>query len=292
LPAGTNDQEVSVVEFAIKTPPHHAQWTDILAVWLAADDMDVFSEAWNFDHFYPLAEPRTGPCLEGWTTLAALTQATKRIRVGCMVNGMHYRHPAVTANMAASLDIISGGRFNLGLGAGWYELESNAYGIELGTMKQRMDRFDEGVEVVKSLLSNETTTFHGEHYQLTDARCEPKPVQRPTPPIVIGGKGEKRTLRTVARHADYWDAMFPGSVEEWERLNGVLAEHCEAVGRDPGEIRRSTHFRWPATLDVKELVESAHEYGVAGLDVAIVGMGQPYDPSRLEPLAEAIAAAT
>ncbi len=280
-----------MVEFAIKTAPHHAEWADMLEVWRAADEMEAFVEAWNFDHFYPLSDPREGPCLEAWTTLTALTQATKRIRVGCMVNGMHYRHPAVTANMAASLDIISGGRFNLGLGAGWYELESNAYGIALGTMKQRMDRFDEGVEVVKSLLSNETTTFRGEHYELTEARCEPKPLQRPTPPIVIGGKGEKRTLRTVARHADYWDAMFPGSVAEWQRLDGVLAEHCAAAGRDPGEIRRSTHFRWPATLDAGELVESALEYGDAGLDVAIVGMGQPYDPRRLEPLAAAITAA-
>ena len=280
-----------MLEFAIKTAPHHAEWADMLDVWRAADEMDVFVEAWNFDHFYPLSDPREGPCLEAWTTLTALAQATERIRVGCMVNGMHYRHPAVTANMAASLDIISGGRFNLGLGAGWYELESKAYGIELGTMKERMDRFDEGVEVVISLLSNETTNFEGEHYRLEDARCEPKPVQRPTPPIVIGGKGEKRTLRTVARHGDYWDAMFPGSVKEWQRLDGVLLEHCEAVGRDPGEIRRSTHFRWPADLDVNELVDSALEYGGAGLDVAIVGMGQPYDASRLEPLAEAIRAA-
>ncbi len=274
-----------MVEFAVKTPPHHAQWTDILEVWRAADDMDVFSEAWNFDHFYPLAEPRTGPCLEGWTTLAALTQATKRIRVGCMVNGMHYRHPAVTANMAASLDIISGGRFNLGLGAGWYELESNAYGIELGTMRERMDRFDEGVEVVKSLLSNETTDFAGVFYQLTDARCEPKPVQQPTPPIVIGGKGEKRTLRTVARHADYWDAMFPGSVADWLRLDGILRQHCATEVRDESEIRRSIHLRWHPDADMAELVATAHEYGAAGVDVVIFAMQHPYRPDRLEKLA-------
>ncbi len=278
-----------MVEFAVKTPPQHADWADLLSVWRAADQIDVFAEAWNFDHFYPLSEPRDGPCLEGWTTLAALTQATERIRVGCMVNGMHYRHPSVTANMAASLDIISGGRFNLGLGAGWYELESKAYGIELGTMRQRMDRFDEGVEVVRSLLTNETTTFHGEHYRLTEARCEPKPVQRPTPPIVIGGKGEKRTLRTVARHADYWDAMFPGSPDEWRRLDAILLRHCEAVGRDPAEIRRSIHLRWHAGADLAELVDTALSYGEAGVDVVIFGMQQPYDAGRLAPLASVLA---
>jgi len=280
-----------VVEFAIKTPPQHAEWSDMLDVWRAADELEVFAEAWNFDHFYPLADPREGPCLEGWTTLAALTQATKRIRVGCMVNGMHYRHPAVTANMAASLDIISGGRFNLGLGAGWFELESKAYGIELGTMKERMDRFDEGVEIVKSLLSNETTTFDGSFYQLEDARCEPKPLQRPTPPIVIGGKGEKRTLRTVARHADYWDSMFPASVDDWERLDSILREHCETVGRDEGEIRRSIHMRWHPDADMAELVATAHEYGEAGVDVVIFGMQHPYRAARLEPLASALQAA-
>lgn len=277
-----------MVEFAVKTPPHHAEWDDLLAVWRAADDLDVFAEAWNFDHFYPLAEPREGPCMEGWTTLAALAQATKRIRVGCMVNGMHYRHPAVTANMAASLDIISAGRFNLGLGAGWYELESNAYGIELGTMRERMDRFDEGVEVIKSLLGNETTTFEGAFYQLVDARCEPKPLQRPMPPIVIGGKGEKRTLRTVARHADYWDAMFPSSVSEWQRLDSILREHCAAVGRDAHEIRRSVHLRWFPDADIDALVASALAFGDAGVDVVIFGMQHPYRATRLEPLANAL----
>ncbi len=106
-----------MVEFAVKTPPQHADWADLLSVWRAADQIDVFAEAWNFDHFYPLSEPRDGPCLEAWTTLAALTQATERIRVGCMVNGMHYRDPAVTANMAASLDIISGAASTSGWGA-------------------------------------------------------------------------------------------------------------------------------------------------------------------------------
>ncbi len=277
--------------FAVKTPPQHADWADLVDVWRTADEIEVFDEAGNFDHFYPLTPPSDGPCLEAWTTLAALTQATSRIRVGTMVTGMHYRHPAVTANMAASLDIISGGRFNLGLGAGWFEPESRAYGIELGTMRQRMDRFDEGVEVIVGLLSQEETTFQGEYFQLTDARCEPKPIQRPTPPIVIGGKGKTRTLRTVATHADYWDAMFPGEPADWVRLNEVLLEHCATLGRDPAAIRRSVHVMWPADADPAELANRAMEFAAVGLDVIIFSMRGPYRAKLLEPLAQELRAA-
>jgi F420-dependent oxidoreductase-like protein len=278
-------------EFAIKTPPQNTTWSDMLDIWRAADEIDVFTEAWNFDHFYPLHPPLDGPCLESWTTLAALAQATRRLRVGSMVNGMHYRHPAVTANMAASLDIISGGRFNLGLGAGWFEPESEAYGIRLGTMTERMDRFDEGVEVVHRLLTQEHTTFSGHFYELVDARCEPKPVQQPRPPIVIGGKGEKRTLRTVARFADYWDAMFHEDTASWLRLDEVLLGHCEAVGRDPSEIRRSVHLRWDGEADPGPLAEDAMRFGAAGVDVIIFSMKSPQSVAAVEPLAEALAAA-
>ena len=276
--------------FSIKTPPQHANWNDLLAIWRAADDMEVFESAWNFDHFYPLSPPEDGGCLEGGTTLAALAQATKRIRVGTMVNGMHYRHPAVTANMAASLDIISGGRFDLGLGAGWFEPESSAYGIPLGTMTQRMDRFDEGVEVIVRLLSQESTTFAGEYYQLTDAHCEPKGPQRPTPPIVIGGRGRKRTLRTVARWADQWDALAPESPDAWLELNDVLLAHCVDVGRDPAEVRRSVHVFWALGDDPKEVAERAMTFGDVGVDAIIFSMRPPYDVARLEPLADALAA--
>jgi F420-dependent oxidoreductase-like protein len=279
-----------MVAFSIKTPPQHAEWADLLAIWQAADDMEVFESAWNFDHFYPLTPPEDGGCLEGGTTLAALAQATRRIRVGTMVHGMHYRHPAVTANMAASLDIISGGRFDLGLGAGWFEPESQAYGIPLGTITERMDRFDEGVEVIVSLLSKELTSFDGAYYQLTDARCDPKGPQRPTPPIVIGGKGRKRTLRTVARWADHWDALAPGSMDEWLELNDVLLAHCADVGRDPEEIRRSVHVFWAHEDDPGALAERALTFGDAGVDVVVYSMRPPYDVARVEPLAESLVA--
>ena len=276
--------------YHIKTPPQHAEWSDLLDVWRAADDIEVFEAAWNFDHFYPLHPPMDGPCLEGWTTLAALAQATNRLRLGTMVNGMHNRHPALTANMAATLDIVSGGRFELGLGAGWFEAEADAYGIELGTMRERMDRFDEGVEVISSLLENETTTFDGAFYQLRDARCEPKGPQRPRPPIAIGGKGRTRTLRTVARFADLWDTVRPGDPSDWVELNEVLLGHCQDVGRDPGEIRRSVHVMWDPQHDPKALADDCSAYFDVGVDIVVFSMRGPYRASLLEPLAEALIA--
>lgn len=272
---------------AIKTPPHHASWDDFLAVWRAADDIEVFESAWNWDHFYPLAPPYDGPNLEGWTMLAALAQATQRLRMGAMVNGMHHRHPAVTANMAATLDIISGGRFVLGMGAGWNEMESNAYGIELGTLKQRFDRFDEGIEIIRSLLDQRVTTFQGQYFTLTDAWCEPKPVQDRLP-LAIGGKGRTRTLRTAARFADQWDMTFPKTPDEWLELDGVLRSHCAAVGRDQSEITRSVHLAFPDDADPGGLADSASGFFEAGVDMVVWSMQGRVDPRRLEPLALAL----
>ena len=178
--------------------------------------------------------------MEGWITLTALAQATTRLRMGTLVTGIHYRHPAVLANMATTLDIVSGGRLELGIGAGWNEEESGAYGIELGTPRQRSDRFEEACEVIVGLLTQETTTFKGQYYQLTDARNEPKAVQRPHPPICIGGSGEKRTLRTAARFAQHWN-FLGGTPEEFARKRDILHQHCEDLGRDPKEILLSSH---------------------------------------------------
>lgn len=272
---------------AIKTPPHHSSWAEFLNVWKAADEIEIFESGWNWDHFYPLAEPYDGPNLEGWTMLAALAQATNRIRLGAMVNGMHHRHPAVTANMAATMDHISGGRFELGMGAGWNFMESDAYGIPLGSKKERSDRFEEGMEVIASLLANKSTTFSGQYFQLTDAWCEPKPVQEKIP-IVIGGGGRKRTLRTVVRFADQWDYTFPKTTEEWLDLNAVLREHCESVGRDPNEITRSIHLGLDPGSDAGELSELADSFFDVGVDIVVWSMRGAMDASRLEPLANAV----
>ena len=276
------------MRFAFKTSPQDTTWADLLAVWQAADALDVFESGWTFDHFYPIFSDSTGPCLEGWVTLTALAQATTRLRVGVLVTGIHYRHPAVLANMAATLDIVSGGRLELGIGAGWNEEESGAYGIELGSLRERFDRFDEACEVIVSLLTATTTDFAGRYYSLASARCEPKPVQQPHPPICIGGKGEQRTVRAAARWAQHWN--FPGGpVEEFVAKREVLWQHCADVGRDPSSIMTSTHLRLGADGDPSGVVEQARAFADAGLDLGIVYLPAPHTPSVLAPLASALA---
>lgn len=274
------------LRYAIKTPPHHGQWGDYLDIWRAADQIETFESAWNFDHFYPTSEPFDGPCLEGWTMLAAMAQATSRLQIGCMVSAVPYRHPAVIAKMAGTIDVISGGRFVLGLGAGWHEIESKAYGLPLGTIKERMDRFEEGVEVVLSLLTKDETSFRGQYYQLENARCEPKGPQQP-PPLVIGGVGKRRTLRVVARYAQMWDSLFVPPAE-WPALHQVLVGHCEEVGRDPSEITTVAHVRFTGGDDYNELAEKAVAYGEAGVDLVVFSMFAPLRASNLEPLAAAL----
>ena len=276
------------MRFGIKTAPQHTTWDDMLAVWRAADEVETFESAWNFDHFYPIVGDATGPCPEGWVTLTALASATQRLRVGCMVNGVPYRHPAVLANMAASLDVVSGGRLDLGLGAGWNQVEAGAYGIDLLPMRARMDRFDEAVEVIVQLLSQEVTDFDGEHFCLAQARCEPKGPQQPHPPIVIGGGGETRTLRTAARWAQHWNLPF-ATPEIFRHKRGVLLEHCAAVGRDPGEITCSVQIAVPADQPPEEVAASAAALAEAGVDKVILTLRTPYRAAIVEPLGKALA---
>ncbi|MFN8101821.1 MAG: LLM class F420-dependent oxidoreductase [Mycobacterium sp.] len=277
------------MRFAFKTSPQNTTWADMLAVWRAADEIDVYESGWTFDHFYPIFSDSTGPCLEGWITLTALAQATERLRVGVLVTGIHYRHPAVLANMAAALDIVSGGRLELGIGAGWNEEESGAYGIELGSLRERFDRFEEACQVLIGLLDQDTRefTFDGSYYQLKNARNEPRGPQRPHPPICIGGSGEKRTLKITARYADHWNFMG-GSPEDFARKRDVLAAHCADIGRDPAEIMLSSHVRLGPDRDYQKVLDEAAALGDEGLDLAIVYLPPPYDPAVLEPLAEAI----
>ncbi len=276
------------MRFGFKTSPQNTTWAEMLAVWKVADEIPLFESGWTFDHFYPIFSDSTGPCLEGWTVTTALAQATTRLRVGLLVTGIRYRHPAVLANMAAALDIISDGRLELGVGAGWNEEESGAYGIELGSLTERFDRFDEALECIVGLMTQETTSFSGEHFTLTEARNEPKPVQRPHPPIVIGGTGPKRTLRAVAKYAQHWN--HPGtSVEQWKSACETLAAHCAGIGRDPSEIMTSTHLRYSPQTGIDGLVEHATEWSEAGLDLGIIYLPPPYDPAILEPIADALA---
>jgi F420-dependent oxidoreductase-like protein len=276
------------MRYGFKTAPMNTTWSAMLDVWRAGDELSVFESAWNFDHFEPIYSDRSGPCLEGWTTLTALAQATSRLRLGCQVTGMPYRHPSVLANMAATVDIVSHGRLIIGLGAGWNRDESDALGIRLPPLRERFDQFEEGVQVIVELLSQDRANFRGQHFSLTDAWCEPKPVQRPHPPIAIGGNGERRTLRLVARFAQHWNSTL-GDVAEWRRKGEVLERHCAEVGRDPGEIERSVNVRLNAGKDPRSLQGAVAAWRDAGADVCIVYLGTPHDPAVMEPLAAALA---
>jgi F420-dependent oxidoreductase-like protein len=277
------------MRFAFKTANQNAPWDDILAVWQEADQIEVFESGWNFDHFYPIVGDTSGPGLEGWMMLAALANATTRLRLGTLVTGIHYRHPAVLANMAATVDIISNGRLELGIGAGWNEEESGAYGIQLGGPAERSDRFEEACQVLIGLLSQPTTDFAGTYYQLTDARNEPKGPQRPHPPICIGGSGEKRTLRTAARYAQHWN-FTGGTPAEFAHKRDVLYAHCADLGRDPSEITLSSHVQFDPDKGATATADQVAALGEEGLDLAIVYLRPPLSPAVLAPLADALAA--
>ena len=191
---------------------------------------------WLADHFMSAGANADMPFPEAWITLAALAARVPRVRVGTMVTGNTYRHPAVLAKMAATLDHISGGRVVLGLGSGWQENEHRQYGIEFDTIPGRLRRLDEACQVIKALYTQKTSNFSGRYYQLTDATLEPKPVQDPLP-LLIGGGGEKVTLKITAKYADEWNHW--GNVAMMEYKGAILDAHCADVGRDPADIQRS-----------------------------------------------------
>ena len=240
------------MRFGIFTSMGMQQWGTVLDLWrhLEKTGWDV---ACVTDHFMPNTKDKEGAMLEGWTTLTGLAALVPRMKVGTIVLGNTYRHPAVVAKMAAQLDIISGGRLLLGLGAGWQQNEHEAYGIPFYTMKERLERLDEACEVIKSLWANKRSTFSGKYYQLADAPLDPKPVQSPHPEFMIGGGGEKVTLRIVAKHADHWNVW--GGPQVLARKGAILDEHCAKLGRDPKSLRRSANMALQIT-DRKDDVET------------------------------------
>jgi len=191
---------------------------------------------WYADHFMPNAPDTSAPWPEAWMTLAAIGAQVPRIRIGTLVVGNTYRHPAVLAKMAATLDHITGGRVVLGLGAGWQENEHKQYGIPFYTTGERLGRLEEACQVIKSLFAEPKSNFSGKYYQLTDASLEPKPVQKPMP-LLIGGGGEKRTLKITAQYADEWNVW--GTVDTLKAKMAILDGHCKTVGRNPKAIQRS-----------------------------------------------------
>ena len=210
-------------------------WPDILSLAQHAERTG-WDGVWFADHFMPNTDDASDPCHEVWTVLSALAALVPRIRIGPLVLGNTYRHPAVVANMAASLDHISAGRLVLGMGAGWQQNEHDAYGIELYQIGERLRVFEEACEVIKGLLQQDRSDFHGNYYQLAQAPMFPKPLQQHLP-LMIGGGGEKVTLRIVARLADEWNVW--GDVAHLRQKMAVLDRHCENQRRDPSDIQRS-----------------------------------------------------
>lgn len=210
--------------------------------WQLTEDAG-FDHAWVMDHFATIDHDEEGDIFEAWTLQAAMAVATSRVRIGCMVSGNTYRHPAEIAKMAVTVDHLSGGRLEFGFGAGWNVYEHDAMGLELGAPGPRLDRFAEAVTIAKSLWNDERTTVTGEHYAVTDLVAEPKPVQQPLP-FWIGGSGRRRTLRIVAEHADVWN-WTGADLADFTDASATLDAHCASIGRDPAEIRRSVQLRLP-----------------------------------------------
>lgn len=217
--------------------PHAtAQWNAALDVARRAEELG-FDSLWVYDHFHNVPRPAHETVFECWTVLAAISQHTSRIRLGQMVGCNLYRSPALLAKITSTLDVISGGRLEWGIGAGWYENECRGYGYEFPLPKERIAMLKETVEIVSAMWTQEETTYSGTYYQTHRANCDPKPLQQPRIPIWIGGGGEQLTLRVVARYADY--SNFGGTPEEFARKNEILRGHCEKVGREETSIRRT-----------------------------------------------------
>ncbi len=221
------------------------QWQTTVDTAVLAEQLG-YSSVWVYDHFHNVPRPSNETVFECWTTLAAISQRTSTIRLGQMVGCNSYRNPAVLAKITSTLDVISDGRLEWGIGAGWYENEYRGYGFEYPKPKDRIGMLDETVQIVRSMWTQPETTFQGEYYQVKRAQCDPKPLQQPTPPVWIGGGGEQLTLRTVAKYADC--SNFGGQPEMWAHKRDVLREHCAAVGRDPDAIRMT----WSPDILIRE----------------------------------------
>lgn len=272
------------LRFGLKLAQMNCSLDDLRAVWRGADDAG-FDHVWAFDHLNPIRSDPDGVVWEGWTLLAAMAVATRRARVGLMVTSNTYRHPGVLAKMGATVDHLSEGRLEFGFGAGWAEVEHTMIGLEFPPVRERIERLDEACELLKRLWTGRPADFEGRYYRLTGATHNPPPLQQPHPPIWIGGSGERRTLRVVARHADVWN-VGGGEVEEAIRKGQVLDRHCEAVGRDPGEIRRSVQLSFDG--DVDGALTQLDGFVRAGFTELVLYLAGPDGAAQGELLAERV----
>jgi F420-dependent oxidoreductase-like protein len=270
------------LRFGLKLSGQDTTIEALRAVWRIADE-GGFDHVWDFDHLASIGDGGPDrPIYEGWTLQAAIAEATQRVRIGCLVTGNTYRNPALLAKEAVTVDHLSGGRLEFGIGAAWAEIEHEMYGIE--GLDHRVGRLSESLRIIKSLFTEERTNFEGRYYHFKDAIANPKPNQTPYPPFWIGASGPT-TLRLVARHADVWN-IAGGDPDRVKELTPMLEEACGAVGRDPAEIRRSIQFGWDG-VDRQQLLELCARYRELGVTEQVIYLrgGQP------EALAEKIAEA-
>ncbi|HEY8172148.1 MAG TPA: TIGR03560 family F420-dependent LLM class oxidoreductase [Dehalococcoidia bacterium] len=266
------------MRFGIQTSLNNVEWREIEDMWRFLDKETRFHSAWTFDHFVPPGPGQdvNANCFEGWAALAALAPITDRIRLGCLVTGVTYREPAVLAKMAVTIDHASKGRLEFGIGAAWHQLEHRMYGIPFYDVKERQDRLEEATQIIRLLFDSDSpVTFEGKHYRVENAVFLPKSVQKPHPPIMIGGGGEKRTLRTLARYGDVMNVS--GTPEQVKAKVAVLEQHCRDVGRDPSEIRKTVF----GTIVVSE------NQGLIDRIAAMFGAGmglKPDEAKRIMPI--------
>lgn len=261
---------------------HQRTWDELVERARFAEDAG-FEGAWVFDHFTPLYGDPAGPCMEAWTLLAALAALTRRIRLGALVTGVTYRHPSILAAEAVTVDQVSAGRLEIGIGAAWFDEEHRKLGIPFPGRRERAERLEEAVQVMTLLMTTDGASFEGRHYQLREASYHPRPVQRPHPPIWIGAGGERLTLPIVGRRADVWHAYGPPEVlrRKWD----VVREHAEGAGRDPERIERASALSISEPWDqVRRTAGALAEAGFSYLIVSWPSEGR----GRLEEFVERV----
>jgi F420-dependent oxidoreductase-like protein len=254
------------MRLGIDVAQHQLTWDELLIRVRFAEDAG-FDGAWVFDHFSPLYGDPGGPCLEGWTLLAGLAAHTSTIRLGSLVTGVTYRHPSVLATEAVTVDHISGGRLEFGIGAAWFEAEHNALGIPFPARAERARRVEEAIKVTRMLMTEDKASFDGRYYRLDNASYNPRPVQQPHPPIWIGARGEQLMLPIVGRQADVWHTF--GRVADLRRKSRIVDDAAAAAGRDPSSIVRATSLSISEPWDeVRSTAEGLRDVGIEYLVVS------------------------
>lgn len=253
------------MRFGLDISQHQLTWPEIRDRALLAEDWG-FDGVWVFDHFKALYGDPDGPCFEGWSLLAALAVATERVRLGALVTGVTYRHPAILAAQATTIDHVSNGRLEFAIGAAWFEQEHIELGVDFPTAGERIERLEEAIEIARALWTEDDANFEGKHLRLQGARYRPKPLQRPHPPIWVGASGEERTIPLAGRLADVWHGF--GSPAALKRRSAILDASAEEAGRDPASILRATSLSISEPLD--EIRETAQELAGLGFGCLVV----------------------